>query len=285
MLLTIFSNPRPFTGPFNLIQRNAIKSWLALGSDCEVILINDEEGTTLRVARELNIRCVEKVKTNEFNTPLLDDVFKQVRELASGQIIAQVNCDIILTDSFIEAIFLVVRRLSDKPFFMIGRRWDLDFDEEIDFNNINWQKKLLSRVNEFGHLHGISGIDYWVFPRSFDFNPPPFNIGRVGMDSWLIYRARMLKIPVINATEMVTIIHQNHNYLHKKSDYFKLETERNLKLSGAPLNSMSLLDADWVIDSHGNLIRPPFPQRIFSILSLFYPWRLLLAVKRKIIHR
>ncbi|MFH0791982.1 MAG: hypothetical protein V1905_02100 [bacterium] len=285
MLLTIFTNPRPFTGPFNLIQRNAIKSWQALGVDCEIILINDEEGTTINVAKELKVRCIEKIKTNEFKTPLLNDVFGRVREMASGQIIAQVNADIILTDSFVKTISLTVKQLNNQPFFMIGRRWDLDFNEEINFNDPNWRKELLLKVNEFGRLHGISGIDYWVFPKSFDFNPPAFNVGRVGMDSWLIYRARTLKIPVIDATEMVTIIHQNHNYPQKKKDYFKLETEQNLKLSGAPLNSMSLLDADWLINDRGNLIRPPFPRRIFSILSLFYPWRLLLAIKRKIIHR
>jgi len=284
MLLTIFSNPRPFTGPFNLIQRNAIKSWQALGLDCEIILINDEDGTTARVAKELNTRCIEKVTTNEFNTPLLDDVFKKVREIANGKIIAQVNADIILTDSFIKTISLVVKQLKDQPFFMIGRRWDLDLNEEINFSNPDWQGELLSQVSKSGRLHGISGIDYWVFPKSFDFNPPAFNIGRVGMDSWLIYRARTLKIPVIDATNMVTIIHQNHNYPQKKKDYFKIETERNLKLSGAPLNSMSLMDADWTFTEDNKLTRPPFPRMIFSIFSLFYPWRLLLAVKRKIVH-
>jgi hypothetical protein len=212
-------------------------------------------------------------------------VFEKIRGLASGQIVAQVNADIILNDSFIQAVSLTAKQLNGKPFFMIGRRWDLDFSEQINFENIDWQKDILLAAKNRGRLHGISGIDYWVFPKNFDFHPPAFNVGRAGMDSWLIYRARSLKIPVIDATEMAPIIHQNHNYPQKKKDYFKPETERNLKLSGAPLNSMSLLDADWIISANGALIRPPFPRRIFSILSLFYPWRLLLAVKRKIILR
>ena len=43
--LTFFSTPKPFTRPhIDLIQRNAIQSWLRAGEDVEVILIGEEEG-------------------------------------------------------------------------------------------------------------------------------------------------------------------------------------------------------------------------------------------------
>ncbi len=43
-ILTIFTAPKPFTNPhINLIQRNAIQTWMQL-EDIDVILIRDEPG-------------------------------------------------------------------------------------------------------------------------------------------------------------------------------------------------------------------------------------------------
>jgi len=50
-MLTLFSCPKPFLGPFNVIQRNAIQSWQRLGSEVEVILMGDDQGTS-EVAEE-----------------------------------------------------------------------------------------------------------------------------------------------------------------------------------------------------------------------------------------
>jgi len=44
---------------------------------------------------------------------------------------------------------------------------------------------------------------------------------------------------------------------------------------------LTLRDADGVLGESG-LRLPHFTARIFSILSLYYPWRFLLALKRKI---
>ncbi len=44
-LLTIFTAPKPFSDPhINVIQRNAIQSWLHLGNEVEVLLIGNEAG-------------------------------------------------------------------------------------------------------------------------------------------------------------------------------------------------------------------------------------------------
>jgi len=45
-MITIFSNPRSFTGPFKILQYNAIRSWKYLHPDVQIILFEDEEGTT-----------------------------------------------------------------------------------------------------------------------------------------------------------------------------------------------------------------------------------------------
>jgi hypothetical protein len=280
-MLTIFSNPRPFKGEFDVLQRNAIRSWLKLGPQCEIILFEDEEKTTSKVAGELAVKCITDVRCDEFGTPLLDDVFSKVKAIAKNDIIVQVNSDIILFDDFLIGVELVKKIIGEKPFFMSGQRWNLKIENPILFNESDWQKKLKDLALKEGKLHRLSGMDYWMFPRNFQFNPLPFIIGRPGMDSWLIYKSKSLKIPVIDATGVIMIIHQNHGYPRRKDYFFKIEKQRNIKLAGGLVNMSTLREADWILTSEG-LKRPPFPRRIFSILSLFYPWRLILAFKRRL---
>ena len=43
--LTIFTAPKPFVDPhIDLIQHNAIRSWLQMGNDVEVFLMGDDLG-------------------------------------------------------------------------------------------------------------------------------------------------------------------------------------------------------------------------------------------------
>jgi hypothetical protein len=283
-MITIFSNPRPFRGPFDLLQRNAIRSWLLLRPACEVILFNDEENTTARVAEEFGIRCLTDIVCDEFGTPLLNHEFATVKKVAKYDILAHVNSDIILLSDFTASLGAVLKTRSTQPFFMVGQRWDLDVREPISFADPAWEEVLRRRARSEGKLHPMSGMDYWVFPRTVDFDPPPFVVGRWGMDSWLVYRSRMLHIPVIDATSAITIVHQNHDYPQRKQDFFEIETQRNRELAGGYSCMMGLRDADWILAECG-LQRPPFPRRIYPMLSLLYPWRMLLAVKRKIQER
>jgi hypothetical protein len=101
------------------------------------------------------------------------------------------------------------------------------------------------------------------------------------MDSWLIFKARSLKIPVIDTTEVVTILHQNHSYPRKKTTFYPIEKERNLKLAGGFSKMATARDADWILTKRG-LERPPFPRRIFAELTLFRPWGYLMGIKRQI---
>jgi len=279
-MMTIFTSPRSFKGHFELIQRNAIESWLNLKGECQIILFTDEDDTVRRIAPEYNIQCITDCACNEYGTPLLDDMFKKATAAAEYDIIAQVNADIILFDDFIEAILRIQKSVND-GFFMVGRRWDLHVDYRIDYSVDNWRETLLRHVNADGKRHGLSGIDYWVFPKTVLFEPPAFAIGRPGMDSWLIYKARRMQLPVIDTTREVTIVHQNHNYPMKKRAQYEIERERNKSLAGGLSCMMSLRDANWILTNKG-VVRPPFKRRVLSSLSLLYPWRKLLGYKRAV---
>jgi len=278
-LITIFTIPKPFIGHSDVIQRNAIKSWLQLKPRCEVILFGDDEGVA-DVAKELSVEHVPSIVKNEFGTPLLSSAFAAAQKLAKNDILMYANTDVIFFQDLIEA----VQRVGKPPFLVCGRRWDLDVVREIDFDDAEWETKLRSKVSQVGTLHGHAGIDYFIFPKN-TVKMPDFSVGRAGWDGWLVYDVRMRKIPVIDATEAITVIHQNHDYSHSRFAEKKMvggpEFKKNTAVAGGGGNMMTLREADWVLTKEG-IERPKLPFRILSFLSLYYPWRWLLGVKRTI---
>ena len=276
-MITIFSNPRSFTGRFKILQYNAIRSWKYLHPDVQIILFEDEEGTTKKVAQELSVQYVNGMPVNEFGTPLIDGVFNHVQEHANHEIVVQVNADIILTQSFISSVNRLNNIVNGNPFLMIGRRWDLDVTTLIEYDdNGEWEDRIINQVKEEGSLHRMSGMDYWIFRRDSQLNPPSFVVGRTGFDGWLIKNARYNKVPVIDATESITIIHQNHDYPQQRNDYYFIEKERNFKLGGSYWSVFSLWDADYLLVEKG-LKRPPYPRRFYSLFSTNPVWRFFLA--------
>lgn len=282
-MLTIFTIPKPFLGHANIIQRNAIKSWIQLRPRCEIILFGNDQGVAGTV-REFGVLHIPEIKKNEFGTPIVNSAFEMAQRTAKNKILVYLNADIILTGDLIGA----VNKINNKGpllFLMGGQRWDLEVKEKIDFDDTNWEKKLREAILKKGKLHPPSGTDYMVFPRWLQHNLPAFAVGRPGWESWLIWRMRSLGIPVIDATQAIAVIHQNHNYSHsihgKKNKVAGPELAEAVKLAGGFSKMCTLRDADWVLTPKG-LKKPPFPRRIFSELSLFYPWRMALALKRKI---
>jgi hypothetical protein len=256
-MLTIFALPKAFRGHTEVIQTNAIYSWTKLRPSCEIILFGRDEGTA-EMAAGLGLRHVPDVAQNEYGTPLVSSLFGMAQELAGNKIMAYVNSDIILAGDFMEA----VRRIQKERFLLIGRRWDMDINEPLDFSQPDWDNRLLGLLNEYGRLHGRSGLDYFVFPRGMYRDIPPFAIGRTAWDNWLIYRARSLGVPVVEATGAVTIIHQNHDYAKfqtvgrdsVRGERKGVEGMRNRELLGSPYRSFNLWDATHTIASDG--LRP-----------------------------
>jgi hypothetical protein len=247
-MITIFAIPKPFQGRINIIQRNAIKSWLMLHPDCEVILFGNDKGTS-EVASEVGVRHIPDIARNESGTPLLNSIFDKAQTEAKYNMMAYVNADIILMSDFIKA----VKYMPENSFLMAGQRWDLDLQEPIDFGDCGWKEKLKTKVKEKGKLSYRGAMDYFVFRRGLWKDIPPFAIGRTAWDNWLVYYARFMRIPVIDATEVVTAIHQNHETNHRPGHGFMLkgpEAERNLELAGDGFK-FSLDDASLRLTSEG----------------------------------
>lgn len=250
-MITIFGIPKPFTGHINVIQRNAILSWLKLRPQCEVILLGNEEGVA-QFAAEFNIKHIPDVKVSKFGTPLVADAFDRVKKIAKFGIHAYLNSDIILLSDFMEATAKVSQKT---PFFMAGQRTDTKINSLIDFSDPNWEQKVKDIAKNEGALHGLAGMDYFVFPGDIPFNfPANFAAGRPGGDNWTVYRVRSLNIPVIDTTPVVTAVHQEHghSYLQGSKDRWEgPESEENRKLAGGYSYVFTLEDATLVLDKNG----------------------------------
>jgi hypothetical protein len=249
-MLTMFTVPKPFNGHIGLIQTNAIQSWLLIHPELEVLLLGNEEGTA-EAASRFGIRQIPDIECNEYGTPLVSSAFSVAQQAAKYQIMCYVNADIILTSDFIPAI----QRVNLESFMVLGQRLDLELKETIDFNDAYWESWLRNRLAESGKLHPATGIDYFIFLRGLYTDIPPFAIGRTSWDNWLVYRARSLKIPVIDATKAITAIHQNHDYSHhpeeKAGVWAGAEAQRNRKLAGGYNHVFNIRDATIVLTAEG----------------------------------
>lgn len=254
-MLTLFSVPKPFQGHIDVIQRNAIGSWARLQPACKLVLCGQELGTE-EVAREHGAIFLPDIKRNALGTPLLDCVFAESCRVARTRLVCYSNADIILLPAFMDAL----RRVPFKDFLMIGQRTTVEQKEPIDFGDVHWAEKLAERARREGHLDGLTAIDYMVFARDGPLRQlPAFAVGRPGWDNWFVERARGLGIPVINATGLVRVLHQKHDYSHVKRvwgvKWEGPEAVQNRRLVGWPArgrpNAYTVRDATHVLTPRG----------------------------------
>jgi hypothetical protein len=245
--LTVFTAPKPFTNPhINNIQRNAIQSWIHLGSEVEVLLMGNEQGMA-EVASEFNVRHFAEVKCSEEGTPYINSMFDFARESTDAPYLAILNADIMLMPDFLEAA-KQVGSLADK-FLFLGRRYDLEVEKELDFSP-GWDARLREEVDRNGTLHGPVGSDYFLVPRDLLTDMPEFAIGRSGWDNWTIYHAVKSGWPVVDVTRSAMIVHQNHDYSHlpgNKPPYDLPETKKNVAIAGGMKSMYTILEANNIL--------------------------------------
>lgn len=287
-MLTIFTTPKAFKGQFAIIQENAIASWCKLRPRCQIILLGNGYKVA-QTAKKYHALHIANVATNEFGTPLLPDIFKKAYEMAKFKKIAYVNCDIILTSDFTEA----VRQIELPTFFLTGSRWELNINTKLDFSD-DWSKRLKIKVSKKGSQRSHGPTDYFVFTPKINFKMPDLAIGRTYWDAWLIFRAKQLGLPVIDATPTIWAIHQTHDYSHAggwTNVWLGPESQENKKLIGDRRKYFNCRDADYVLTKEG-LKKPRIsfarvirkvetaPVLIPKISPVVYPLNFLIRVTR-----
>ena len=223
-MLTIFATPKAFKGRFDRIQRNAITSWCRLRPRPEVILFGDDPGTA-ELAAELGLRHEPEVRRNAYNTPLVSDIFIRAQEVASNDLMAYVNSDIILMDDFMKGVTSVADQLDGQPFLGVGRKTNFEIDRLIDFDDPAWQDQLRAEARAEGREVTFDS-DFFVFRRGFWPTMPEFAIGRCYWSSWFMYDARRRGVAMVDMTPSVLSIESKHDYSHA------LSTGGHARLSG-----------------------------------------------------
>jgi hypothetical protein len=236
-MVTIFSTCKPFEGIYDIIQKNAIRSWSKIAP---VILFGDEPGVA-DVAKEIGCRHVKKVERNEFGTPLLGPLFKQAARLSKTDAACYVNADIIMPKSVLKAVEVTRKHLSS--FLITGPRWTVDVNHELKFGP-GWYNRFVKMVKTKGRQCQPTGLDYFIFtPDVYASKFKPIAVGRYSWDNWLLWRAKRLGFSVVDATGIIMAIHQEHPKLPWTGD----EVRRNLKLASNRGQSGYIWEADFVL--------------------------------------
>jgi hypothetical protein len=266
-ILTLFTTPKAFVGPTAVQQRNALKSWLCLGDQVQVLAIGNDPGVEA-AANDLGIEHIPTVERDELGTPRVDSVFRQGISATESRLLCYANADIILMSEFLDA----VRAAASSRFLMCGRRWDVDLEAPIDFSEIAWERELRKRVAKSGILHAATGMDYFVFPRGLFRSVPPFSIGRAQWDNWLLFQARGLGARVVDATAAVMAVHQNHGYQHVEGGIAAVwsgpSALNNRSLSADMLMPFTIDDATYRLTS-GGLSRNFSPKHVARLPAVW----------------
>ncbi len=271
MNITIFSVPRSFEDLHKIIQTNSINSWLQLKPKPEIILFGDDLGVA-QFAKQKKIIHISKIKKNKFGTPRIDDAFNIAKKLAKNDYLCYINSDIIIDPKLLEVITALSKH--HKSFLAVGRRWNLKIEKKINFSNKNWYKDIKQKALKHNKLYSPTGVDMFIFDKNFFSKIPKFAIGRTVWDNWLMYYAKSKNLPLIEITDSLTLVHQDHSYKKFKTDkkHFRKgrEGKENLKAAGGYYYMLTTKDVDYRLDEKLNLKK--------NELGLFY--KILSRIKR-----
>jgi len=224
-MITIFTIPRPFTGHFGVIQRNAIQSWLLLEPMPQVLLFEKPTPPLRRMARLFGVELLN-VDCNPFGTPLITDALQQAQELAAHDILCMANADNIYLSDMLPAVEFVASQF--KQFLIIGQRWNLSMTMELETTVMGrrwqihqqiteilefqegWEDYIRQRALAQDDMEHVGAVDYLIWRGDFYQDLPPLAVGQKGYDSLLVWLANQAEIPVIDVTRAVMVIHQDH---------------------------------------------------------------------------
>ena len=186
-------------------QFNAWSSWKEIPG-CSVSVFGNAPGIADH-AHRFGFRPIPTVKRDEFGRPLLNSIFAQAHEESSESVLGYVNSDIILLPGLAASIAAVQARFE--VYLLVARRWNVQSLPAIDFE-ANWAAKLRSFVAREGELFTPFGIDLFVFSRGLLREIPAFALGSDYWDNYLLMQTRRRGVPVIDVTQQVMLVHQNH---------------------------------------------------------------------------
>jgi hypothetical protein len=244
-MFTLFTTAKPFNGESRIRQLNAIRSWKRLHPEIEILLFGDGEGYA-DVVRECGLVHIPEVLTSHRGCPRIDSMFALAEERGRFPIKGYLNCDIVLLDDFMPA----VQRIPFDRFLMVAQRWDTPMEAELGFE-AGWPGALKKKSREQGQLQNVNAIDLFVYRGHIWRELPELYVGRAGYDNYLIFYCRARGIPVVDASQATTLVHQRHDYGHiqggQREVWEGLEAQQNRQAAGGYDFMFTILNADWIL--------------------------------------
>ena len=196
---------------------------MALDLSCEIILLGDDEGTA-EIAAEYGIRHHPDIPYHENRLPLAGPLYARAQETATSDLMMYINSDIILLNDFVSTLHKIVEYYKNRtrPFLAVGRRTDLDLTERLDFNDPGWETSLRAELKQRGQLSSPQLMDYFIFKKGpWPGKIPAFTLGANYYDTYLVGTAFTMGMDVIDTTEGITAIQQEHVNNMSKAYVFK----------------------------------------------------------------
>ena len=158
-----------------------------------------------------------------------------------------------------------ISKIKLSKFFIAGRRWDIQLNRLIDFNN-SWEKTIKNIIKNSGVLHRDTGVDYFLSPKNIVPRMPAFAIGRAWWDNWIIYDFKRRGIPIIDGTEILTV-HQNHDYSHIKSIAKGTSNKGLERTQNQIIANLKFCDILYISDAshyylNGQIYKTPLSQKL-----------------------
>jgi hypothetical protein len=219
-MFNFFTCPKQENGNIGQLQQRAINSWRGLSIEKQIVLIQETAiGKTVGGA------------------PRADDIFRLARRARNKGFYVYSNADIVFDNSLVQAVGYVVSANVGKEWLLVGQT-----------------------ANENGTSRGAGAIDWAVFTQNaVDKDMPPFALGRIAWDNWLILQAIDRGVPVIDVSDIVKAIHLDHDYSHiaggRDETRNGIDAQNNLEMAGGQrAHDGKITAAPYKLDAKGNLL-------------------------------
>jgi hypothetical protein len=172
---------------------------------------------------------------------------------------------------------------------MVGRRWDLDWEQPLDFSQASWPESMRGHALRANVQRPGNYIDYFVYSRGVCDGLLPLAIGRFSWDNYILWHARSRGAELVDVSSAVVAVHQNHDFSHHPQGMTGIregpERKRNREMVGAWWRLYTIEDATQILAADG--LRPShrhawlMAKRLWShpLTILQLPW---LALKRMV---
>ena len=211
-MISILSSFKPFRGDAARLQENALLNWRCLGDEVEIIIYGNGEGVA-DYSHKYDARLVVEIQLSSKGVPRFDAIANHAARHAKFDVQMYLNGDILLPPNFLSSI----EKVKLAQFLLVGQRIDLTMDADFNVQCQDWLAEI-TRCQRAGHATyyawGPSAVDYFVFRRGLWAGLGPLIIGRGRYDNILIASCLRRNVPIIDATLVLLVIHQFHDYGH-----------------------------------------------------------------------